>query len=457
MDVGVSRPPLLSGLAACRAYATFVLDPISCGKALHARLGPDFAVDPPFTNSRAGRRIVFTARENLIERVLGDPDCFRTVGVAVTRGPPGSAQRRLRNGVIRMSGPPQAAMRRAFAPPLSSARLNAFHDRLTQICDEEIAAWPRAARFDAAPAVKRLVRRAAAELLFGGGDIGRALKVADLMDVHSQLQYSRRTFLAPAAIPGAPYARLLRHAERVESELIAWIEDHDGEGGDLIARVASLSSCDGEPLDARARAAQLWTLFGASFETTATTLSWALLHLPWNPDCARRLAEAVAADGDAAAYLDAFVTETLRMTPPVAFQMRRAAVAGELGGCPLNPGDRILLSALVLNRDPDIYAEPDRFRPERWLGGDSTAMRPLAFSAGPRRCLGFHFAKMTLAAALSRIVGGDAVVVAGRPRIGVRIAIAQGPTRLPLALAGRGADSPPARFVGPAARQMSQR
>jgi cytochrome P450 len=121
----------------------------------------------------------------------------------------------------------------------------------------------------------------------------------------------------------------------------------------------------------------------------------------------------------------------------------------------LQRGDRVFLNASVLNRDPTIYEEPDVFLPERWLRTASTGYRPLAFSAGPRRCLGHTFALAVIRQALRAIMEDWRIELAQHARIGLKFAITQAPTSVPI-IASRSQMPPLAsRFIGPAMHQMS--
>lgn len=96
------------------------------------------------------------------------------------------------------------------------------------------------------------------------------------------------------------------------------------------------------------------------------------------------------------AYLRACVDESMRLSPPVAGNLLRKTppgrphnIAGEVV-----PGDTVVsISAYTAHRDPDIFPEPEEFKPERWLiKGDDRLTNMLAvyipFSAGSRACIG---------------------------------------------------------------------
>ena len=448
------QPPIIAGPRSITAYTSLALDPVRAGHRLHAKFGPAFAIDPPLKRGKRSRRAVFVAAEVDAERVLEDPEHFHSMGLSLVRGPSMSAQRRLRDGMIRMKGKEQARLRRAYAPGLAKSRICAHEGRLAAIAREEIASWPRGAAFNATDAVNRIVRRAAAAMLFGADDDPEILVIADMLEQHANMQFGLASLLAPAAIPGLPYHKLLRHAERTEAAMVDWISRRPP-GDNLMSRIASASDQGGAPFDIRAQAAQFWTLYGASFHTTATAVNWTLLHLAWNPEVSRRLDSEIAADGPGTPFLDAVVTESLRMSPPVPFQIRKCQGDACVSGLEVTVGDRIFISAHVMNRDPDRYHSPHSFLPERWLDMPSTAYRPLAFSAGPRRCLGYTFAVSVIKALVAELWRTVQLDIPAGSDIGLRLAVTQAPASLPLSLRSRDGRFAAAGFGGPAAWQMS--
>lgn len=454
MLAGREKRTVLAGMRGAVAYASLALDPVQAGHRLHAKLGPAFGIDPPINRRKRSRRGVFVATEAAAEQILEYPARFHSMGLSPVRGSPGSAQRRLRDGMIRMNGEEQTKLRRAYAPGLAKGRICAQEDRLAGIVREEIAAWPRASAFDARIPIKRIVRRAAAAMLFGADDDPDILAIADMLEQHANLQFDLATLIAPAMVPGLPYHRLIRHAELTEATLIDWISRRPP-GDNLVTRIAGVVGEDGAPLDIKAQAAQFWTLYGASFHTTATAINWCLLHLAWNPEVAHRLDQEIASAGRTTPFLDAVVAEALRMSLPVPFQIRRCVGEECIDGIDVSAGDRVFISSHVMNRDPAAYDRPEQFAPERWLDREATAYHPLAFSAGPRRCLGYTFAIAVMKATLAELWESAHVSVLDGGGIGVGLAITQGPTRLPLSLQPRGNKFVAANFTGAAALQMS--
>ena len=154
------------------------------------------------------------------------------------------------------------------------------------------------------------------------------------------------------------------------------------------------------------------SLIGAGHETTASALSWALYHIHRDPQVKARLLEELSGDAgplDPEAvtrlpYLDAVCSEALRLNPVAPLVGRTLRQSLTLKGYDLPPGISVGIGIVNVHRRPDLYPEPERFRPERFLERDYSAFEYLPFGGGSRRCLGAAFAvyemKLVLATAL---------------------------------------------------------
>jgi cytochrome P450 len=191
---------------------------------------------------------------------------------------------------------------------------------------------------------------------------------------------------------------------------------------------------------------EILTLFLAGHETTALALSWALALLAEHPSMQQRAAAEVDAltahrplapeDYPNLRLCNAIIQETLRLFPPVWSMGRRAERDTTLAGQPVERGSRVWLCIHRLHRDPRWFHEPDRFDPDRWLnGGARQKFTFLPFGAGPRLCIGVHFAMMEAVLALASLMGklrfsatpqtrmASAAWMTLRPRHGVHLRI----------------------------------
>lgn len=172
---------------------------------------------------------------------------------------------------------------------------------------------------------------------------------------------------------------------------------------DILAHLITYRDERGEALSSTEIADHVVTLLLAGYETTATALAWTideLLHSP--PALSRVVAEARNRDADGR-YLDATITESLRLHPPLPVVQRALRNSMQVGGFEIPPSTLIMLCGHLLHRRADLYFQPAAFRPERFLGTAPQLNHWIPFGGGSRRCLGASFALLQMAIILRRI------------------------------------------------------
>ncbi|KAL1722322.1 cytochrome P450 [Schizophyllum commune] len=160
----------------------------------------------------------------------------------------------------------------------------------------------------------------------------------------------------------------------------------------------------------------------AGTDTTAITLSYFCWELGRRPDIVEKLRaelDTVMHDStdmpniavlQSLPYLTAFLKEGLRIygAAPSLLE-RKTPTAGDpfnIAGYVLPPHTIVAAQAWSLHRDPAVFPDPDEFRPERWLDGDTIAMNAQLspFGFGTRVCAGQHLAQMMMRMGLAAIV-----------------------------------------------------
>jgi cytochrome P450 len=164
---------------------------------------------------------------------------------------------------------------------------------------------------------------------------------------------------------------------------------------------------DGQPMSTPQLLDEIRSLYLAGHETTATTLSWTWHLLSRNPSTYIQVEAEVAAvlAGQAATadsvqrlpYCNAVIKEALRCYPVAWVTQRVALEPVEIGGYHIPKDTAIWLSPWIVHHDPRWYADPEAFRPERWLV--EKAEQParetyLPFGGGPHICIGNGLAMM---------------------------------------------------------------
>uniref|UniRef100_A0A8C6DMP7 unspecific monooxygenase n=1 Tax=Moschus moschiferus TaxID=68415 RepID=A0A8C6DMP7_MOSMO len=158
-------------------------------------------------------------------------------------------------------------------------------------------------------------------------------------------------------------------------------------------------------------------IFGG-YETTSNTLSFLLYILATHPDVQKKLQEEIDMTFPNKApptydvlaqmeYLDMVVNETLRMFP-IAVRLERVCKKDvEIHGVSIPKGTAVTVPISVLHRDPNLWPEPEEFRPERFSKKNKDSINPyvyLPFGTGPRNCIGMRFAIMNMKLAVVRVL-----------------------------------------------------
>ncbi len=255
--------------------------------------------------------------------------------------------------------------------------------------------------------------------LFGERLVERTTEIGDLFQ-------GAQDYLEAPAIRQVPHPFPFTARSRVRADRNALDELIDAEIADRRAHptgdpldVIEALVVDGTLSDAEIRD-QVVTLMGAGYDTTAASLAWMLWCCALEPHVWDRLAEeAASVIGDDAgtadhttlaelALADRVMRETTRLHPAGVISPREAVDDVVVGGHRIPAGTLVLWSAHLVGRDPDTWADPLRFDPDRFH--DLTpAQQELAelgwvpFGRGPRNCIGFALAQMELTLIIARL------------------------------------------------------
>jgi cytochrome P450 len=152
---------------------------------------------------------------------------------------------------------------------------------------------------------------------------------------------------------------------------------------------------------------EILTMIVAGHETTASTLNWAWYLIAHHPEVEDRVSNELntlttcpeSVDLPRFLYTRQVIDETMRLYPAGWLLTRKALRNDQLGEYFVPAGTEIYVSPYFIQRNPDLWEEPDRFNPERFHPDNAKRRHRLAtvpFSAGPRNCVGEHFARMEM-------------------------------------------------------------
>lgn len=335
------------------------------------------------------------------------------------------------HSILMLEPAPHRARRRLLTPPFHGERLKAYGALITGLATGALGDLRSGDRFDARERMQRITMGVILTAVFGLHEGERYRRLEALLHRSLELRAGRFgslllffPLLRRDAGPWSPGGRL----RRIEAEIRALLLQEVAErhlalaAGEQRADVLSLlMACrdeQGRGLSDDELHDELITLLFAGHETTATALTWALHWIHRQPPVRQRLQdelqdlERAGAGDDPEAisrlpYLGAVVNEVLRIHP-VAMLMfpRRVEEPLQLAGHAFEPGDVLIGCIQAVHERPDLYPEPQRFEPQRFLERSYGPAEFLPFGGGARRCLGAALAvyemKLILATLLRR-------------------------------------------------------
>ncbi|MED1783835.1 cytochrome P450 [Brevibacillus fortis] len=162
---------------------------------------------------------------------------------------------------------------------------------------------------------------------------------------------------------------------------------------------------------------QIMSMTAASFETTASALTWTLYLLCQHPECIENIVQEAKTYecGDRSPdihtlnglmYTSAVIKESLRLYPPSWALTRETTEDVNIHGVMYPQASDIYIPQYILHRDERYFEKPNQFLPERFLPG-SPAPSPYVyfpFGLGPRSCIGMNFAIMEISTVLSLLL-----------------------------------------------------
>jgi cytochrome P450 len=388
--------------------ARFILQPTRFLDDCQRRYGDLFTV-----RLSSERTVVITSSPELVKEVFtGDPNLLRAgEGNVVLRPLLGSSS------VLTLDGAQHLRQRRLLLPPFHGERMRHYADVMREVAERHVERWPVGSPFRAHPSMQAITLEVILRAVFGAEDRRRLEQLAAPLRRLLDAMGSRRRLLLLQATssergPRSPWGRfraLMEPGDRVIMEQIR-ARRSAPERDDVLSLLLAARDEDGRPLSDAELRDELMTLLVAGHETTATALSWTLERITRHPELLARLVEEQSEGGDE--YLDATIKETLRLRPVVPAVVRCLAEPMELGGRRFPAGVNIAPSIYLLHRRPDLYPEPQAFRPERFIERPPGTYEWIPFGGGIRRCLGASFALFEMKVVLATILARAQLAVA---------------------------------------------
>ena len=312
--------------------------------------------------------------------------------------------------------------RRSVTPSFHRQTVAHHSEMLLASVEREVASWPLDTALSLDPPIRSLTLRVILEIVFGEDD-------SALLRLHALLLEMLAITTTPILqepktrrIPGwrRAWRTFVSQRAEVDTLLDGLMRRRRAEArteiGDLLDMTLAGEGPDGSPVPDREIRDNLMSMLIAGHETTTGELAWAFQLLAHSPDVQSRLIEEIDA-GMEDEYLTATVHETLRHKPVFLFTIpRKVTRSVEIGGWTYPPNVHLAGCTYLMHHDPDLYPEPDRFQPERFLGAAPNPHTWLPWGGGRKRCVGRHFALAEMRAIVRAVLATRRVLPAG-PRV----------------------------------------
>ncbi|MDT5329440.1 MAG: hypothetical protein QOF31_737 [Mycobacterium sp.] len=321
-----------------------------------------------------------------------------------------------------LTNEPWLPRRRALQPVFTKHHVRAFGGHMAQAAQTVAESWVDGTCVDLDAECRRLTLRALGRSVLGLNLDAHSDAIAEPLRV--ALKYIVDRVSPPISAPRWMPTPARRRA-RAASDTLHHLADQILQGcranptcdAPLVqALIAANDPATGRPLSDDEIRDELVAFMLAGHDTTSTTLTYALWALGNHPDMQDKVRAEVTETGDGALtpeavpalkYTVQVLHEALRLCPPVAAISRMALQDIEVDGHLVEAGNILVVGIYALHRDPALWDHPLVFDPDRFSTPDSGGRdrwQYLPFGAGPRSCVGDHFAMLEATLALATVV-----------------------------------------------------
>jgi cytochrome P450 len=332
----------------------------------------------------------------------------------------------LGNGLLTSETDFHRRQRRMMAPAFVHKRIADYATVIAARAEAAQQGLGDGATVDLSAAMMRLTLEIVGATLFGAevgpeaDEIGAALTAA--------MEHATRALRAripiPPTWPTPANRRGLAAVARLDHTVYRLIDErrrgHVDRGDFLSMLLLAQDEDDGGVMTDKQVRDEAMNIFLAGHETTANALAWAFYLLAQHPEVRERLEREISAalggrtptlaDLAALPYALAVLKEAMRIYPPAFVVARRATREVQLRGHRIAKNELVIVNIIGMHRRGRYFPDPERFDPERFLPENEKRLAKqafLPFGAGPRICIGNHFAllegQVALAALAQRV------------------------------------------------------
>ena len=328
------------------------------------------------------------------------------------------------DGLLTIDGDFHRRSRRIMLPAFHRENIAASVETIHEETERAIEQLVPGSTADLYDWTRHLAMRVAMRALFGldpDGPQARAIDAASLFE-EALAFYASDYLLRVFRGRRSPWGRMQVAARKLDVLIYAEIAERRASGrrgSDILSLLLDASDEDGNRLNDRQIRDEVMTLLFAGHDTTTSTISFMFYELARQPAIAQRLREEqreLTPDGRPSAAqllggelpeLEMMIDETLRKYPPAWVGPRRTLRDIEFEGVPIPARAFVNYSSWASHHLPDVWPEPEAFRPERFTPEGRAALAKGAyvpFGGGSRTCIGMRFGQLEVRAIASALL-----------------------------------------------------
>src|SRR5437588_7497805 len=312
--------------------------------------------------------------------------------------------------------------RRVLQPAFSKRRVEGYADMIVQYTQEAVTRWRPGAEIDISRDLQALILRMTMKMLVDIDMAKQSIASRQIIDnmIGNPVGILEGLLNLQIDLPITPYGQRMAAKRKADAFIYNLIDQRladNYDAGDILSILLQVQDKHDDDMLTREQVRdELVSFIAAGHETTTNTITWTFYLLSQHPTVLEKvLAELQdvlaghdpqAGDLSQLAYLDWVAQESMRLYPSAWTQGRRAVGAFDLDGYHFPAGTLIMFSQWVLHRLPDIWGDPQVFRPERWDPVNGQKVPQWAyfpFGGGSRICIGMPLAQLPVRLVLATI------------------------------------------------------
>lgn len=352
--------------------------------------------------------------------------------------------------VMMLDGDRHRKRRQLVMPSFHGDRMRSYSQAITEITEKVWSQLPHNQCFTASDVTQDITLQVMIQTVFGvyEGERSQQLKtqlqrIADVFRSPLSSSLLFFSFLQTDLGAWSPWGKFLRDRQQLDNLIYAEIAERRQQNNenrvDILSLLMSATDEAGNSMTDQELRDELMTLLFAGYETTATSMAWGLYLIQKHPEVREKLLQELDSLGDSPdpmsifrlPYLTAVCNEILRIHPVAMLTFPRIVKEPmELLGYSLKPGTALCGCLYLTHHREDLYPEPQKFNPERFLERQFSPYEFIPFGGGVRRCVGEALAVFELKLVLAKIISTYQLALADdQPEVPRRRGVTLAPER----------------------------